>query len=285
MNIKILTPDKNEISFSTMAFSGGERHIQIEDMDIPNVTELVIRANIMSSSDLMDLVLVENALRHQYGEDLKVVLEIPYMPYARQDRVCAPGQAFSMEVFARVLGLMNIEQIITWDCHSNVGTELTDATSIDSAEIIKTDEQLVELLRDNNTVLVCPDKGAVARCIDIKNRVGINDIVFCEKQRDSATGKIQQTNVLADDLSGKHAVITDDICDGGYTFINIAKELRKKNVQNITLFVTHGIFSKGLSVFDDLVDQIVTTNSFPQESSPKLRTINFEYNFNNQQGE
>ena len=69
--------------------------------------------------------------------------------------------------------------------------------------------------------------------------------------------------MISDDLSGQCAVITDDICDGGYTFIKIAEQLRQKNVGRIVLFVTHGIFSKGLGVFDGLIDEVITTNSRP----------------------
>ena len=82
--------------------------------------------------------------------------------------------------------------------------------------------------------------------------------MYCEKQRDPATGKISQTKVLSDDLSGRCAVITDDICDGGYTFIKIAEQLQAKNVERIVLFATHGIFSKGLDVFDGLIDEVIT---------------------------
>jgi ribose-phosphate pyrophosphokinase len=42
------------------------------------------------------------------------------------------------------------------------------------------------------------------------------------------------------------------------------------------LYVTHGIFSKGLAVFDGLVDQVFTSNSLPQAKSNKLNIINFQ---------
>ena len=124
-----------------------------------------------------------------------------------------------------------------------------------------------------------------SRCTDIKEQLNLGEIVFCEKRRDPATGKIYKTDVLADDLSGKCAVISDDICDGGYTFIKIAEQLREKNIEKIVLFVTHGIFSKGLDVFDGLIDEVITTTSFTHQHHTKLRVINFEYNFETSNGE
>jgi len=41
-------------------------------------------------------------------------------------------------------------------------------------------------------------------------------------------------------------MIVDDICDGGATFILLAKELYAAGAKEVNLFVTHGIFSKGL---------------------------------------
>jgi ribose-phosphate pyrophosphokinase len=122
----------------------------------------------------------------------------------------------------------------------------------------------------------------VNRCREIQESLNLDQIVFCEKQRDPSTGKIYQTNVLSGDLTGRCAVITDDICDGGYTFIKIAEQLRAKNVERIVLFVTHGIFSKGLGVFDGLIDQVITTNSLPQQPHPILSVINFNFTFGEQ---
>ena len=83
-----------EIKHSVLGFSGGERHIQLDGVTSVDIAEVTIQAKVNCSNDLVDLLLVENALRNKYGASLKINLELPYMPYARQDRVCAPGQAF-----------------------------------------------------------------------------------------------------------------------------------------------------------------------------------------------
>jgi len=281
--MKITTTGKNEreIKHTVLGFSGGERHVQIEGITATEVKELKIHASINSADDLMDLLLIENALRHKFGTELKLNLELPYLPYARQDRVCAPGQAFSLEVLANLLKMLRVNKLATWDCHSKTGIELTGAVNVTPAEIIQADASLLKLFQEKDTVLICPDKGAVNRCNDIKDKLNIEEIVFCEKKRDPKTGKIYKTDVLVDDLASKCAIISDDICDGGYTFIKIAEQLREKNVAKVALFVTHGIFSKGLDVFEGLIDHVVTTNSFTQQEHPKLSVINFEYNFNN----
>jgi ribose-phosphate pyrophosphokinase len=51
-------------------------------------------------------------------------LELAYLPYARQDRVCAVGQAFSLQLIASILAIHPKEQVVVWDVHSPVAKEL-----------------------------------------------------------------------------------------------------------------------------------------------------------------
>jgi len=277
MPILINNKQNEYVVINTLGFSGGERHIQLDSTHEITEKTIKLKAHILSSDDVMDLLLVTNALRHKFGQELDIKVEMPYLPYARQDRVCAEGQAFSLELFSQLLKMQNLSELIVWDCHSPVGIELTDAINVEPADIIKANEKLVALLQNEHSVLVCPDKGAVKRCSKIKEQLELERMIRCEKKRDPMTGKIIKTEVLADDLTGLTAVITDDICDGGFTFTKIAEQLQEKNVARIVLFVTHGIFSKGIDVFDGLIDTIYTTNSFPHEENKKLKIIDFNY--------
>ena len=57
------------------------------------------------------------------------------------------------------------------------------------------------------------------------------------------------------------------------------KHHQKLNCEHVVLYVTHGIFSKGLGIFDGKVDRIFTTNSLPQFENEKLTVIDFKSNF------
>jgi ribose-phosphate pyrophosphokinase len=262
-----------------IGFSGGERHVQLGFREGMDTASFTIRANLRTSDDIMDLLLTRNAIHEAFG-DVALNIEIPYLPYARQDRVCAPGQAFSLKVFAQLLGPLGPkDQLVVWDCHSKVGTDLTGARNVDASNIVLASDELRSLIQTPGAVLVCPDKGARARCQNMAAALGDRPLVYCEKVRDPSTGRITRTDVSAADLTGKIAIITDDICDGGMTFIKIAEELKAKHAEKVILFVTHGIFSKGLDVFGGLIDHVYTTNSFPQATDPRLTCMNYEHNF------
>ena len=87
------------------------------------------------------------------------------------------------------------------------------------------------------------------------------------------TSKIIRTEVpgLDDTPGSKNFVICDDICDGGRTFIEIAKaiqEVRPRSIFNdkIYLCVTHGIFSAGFEELEKYFTAIFTTNSVKEDS-------------------
>lgn len=273
MSIRISTNTNIKIDCSFIQFSGGERHVQLGKMPQETPEFLKIYADLTDSNCIMDLLLLNNAIVNFYKISIPIDLEIPYLAYSRQDRVCAPGQAFSLQLMSELLKTMNILKISTWDCHSPVGLTLLNATNITQTEIIKKSQQLVKELTSENGILICPDKGAKQRCTELKDALNITTMVSCFKVREPSTGLITHTEVDAEDLTGKVAVITDDICDGGYTFIKIAEKLKEKNAKKIILYVTHGIFSKGIGVFDGLIDEIYTTNSFKQEKNEKLNVI------------
>lgn len=282
---------QQKVNIEFIQFSGGERHVQLSSQLLDALGDTVrVRAELNTSDDILDYLLLENVLI-QHRKNIEV--EIPYFPYARQDRVCATGQAFSLDVFCHLLNI-NIEKhtsirrkITLWDAHSNVIGQLLnrypshlDLYQVEPVEIIKTSPALTELLQQQHTVLVCPDRGAKARTAAIaqyfnQNRSQQIAIIHCDKTREPTTGKITSSVVKTGSLAGKTAVITDDICDGGATFIGIAKELRKLQCEHIILYVTHGIFSRGLAVFDGLIDQIFTSNSRPQQFHKNLNVIEF----------
>jgi len=256
-------------------FSGGEIFVQL-DKDGP--TEF--RFDIRSSDDLMTLMNIVSAFKHKGAGAIDVT--IPYLPYARQDRVCAEGQAFSAEMFANMLNGEEPQVIIeTWDLHSDVPLGLHDyIESVPSWKIIKGSRELTGLISDS--ILICPDDGARERVnhVAVDLHQTLDNVIYCDKTRNPNTGDITATNIYADDgsLKGKTCVIVDDICDGGYTFTQIAKILKEKGAEKVILYVTHGIFSKGFDVFDGLIDHIYSTDSFTSENKILTR---FTYNGEN----
>ena len=81
------------------------------------------------------------------------------------------------------------------------------------------------------------------------------NIIYAQKVRNSQTGEIVETR-LEKEAIAQDCIIVDDICDGGRTFIELAKVLKSKGAKDIYLYVTHGIFSKGIEVLREHFNHI-----------------------------
>ncbi|MCP4521015.1 MAG: ribose-phosphate pyrophosphokinase [Cytophagales bacterium] len=263
------------VEFDAHTFSGGEEHIRITNVDFINQVspdDIVFVTKLRTAKDLVQLQMAVDALDN-IGTGANFVLEIAYMPGARQDRPCNKGESTFVKSYASIINNMtNWGQINILDAHSDVAPAVLDNCQ-NTANTSLVDKAIVELDLEGIT-LVSPDAGANKKVLTLakhinstqyphdKNNLAKCDVVRADKNRDLATGEILETIVYADSLEGKDCLIVDDICDGGRTFIELAKVLKEKGARNVILFVTHGIFSKGYDVVLEHVDQIVTTNSF-----------------------
>lgn len=175
-------------------------------------------------------------LLSQYSKNIQLI--VPYLPYARQDKPVGNDETFALHTFAKILNSLEFNRIICFDAHSEVAKNLIDHLEI---EYQATDEAF------KGCDIICyPDAGALAKYPIIY----FKDYIHGLKKRDAATGRITGYELVGDP-KGKNVLIVDDICDGGMTFILLCQALKEKGALDVNLFVTHGIFSKGVQVLKD----------------------------------
>jgi len=87
----------------------------------------------------------------------------------------------------------------------------------------------------------------------------LKQLPVCLHKRDVRTGNILGV-VVDQNVTDLNLLVVDDICDGGRTFTELSKTLSMP--KKLELFVTHGIFSKGVKELTEAYDHIYTTNSF-----------------------
>lgn len=254
-------------------FPGGEIHVEIPELKINKSLPIVVETKLKSADDIIELMLVSNALL--YSSDFngnELILKCLYIPYARQDRVCHKGESFSLQVFVDLLNTLPFNKIICADVHSEIFFDLYRGVvkHITVGDIIWSRKYPTLLYH----VIVSPDKGAIKRA---ELAAGGDDIVCFSKIRND-DGSISSNIVSNSDMiEGNDILIVDDICDGGGTFIELCKQLKKFNPKSISLYVTHGIFSKELDVlFDAGIKTIYTTNSFCELEPIKDRLVIWE---------
>lgn len=243
------------INYVQSVFPGGEVHVRLEDFPDQAVG---ISALLKNSEDVMTLLLIKDALDQQghYGVDLY----LRYMPYARQDRVCNQGEAFSLKVMCNLINSCEFDEVVVEDPHSDVVLALLDrSTAIEQHDCIDIDVSEYDFI-------VSPDGGALKKIYKVAQEFGGVPVIEATKVRDPATTNIVATKVFVEDqrLEDKKLLVVDDICDGGRTFVELGKVLDKYKPSQIDLHVTHGIFSKGKSELYDWYDNIYSTNDWSE---------------------
>ena len=242
-----------EIPLNIFAFAGGEVQVRIK-APAGTPDSVTVRADLVDSDSLMGLFILTDAIRRHY-RDPAIDLVCPYLPYARQDRVAFPGEALSAAVACRLLNAQGFRSVEVWDAHSDVSLALLDRVrhrpaSDFAAPIVAADD-----------VVVAPDLGAVKRASGCAKLAGA-PVVHAEKTRSTDTGAITASVVHSGPIGHRDFLIVDDICDGGRTFIELAKVLRPLTQGRVKLYVTHGIFSAGFDALAAGIDRIFVANSF-----------------------
>lgn len=276
-NIQIISNGRVHLAES-FVFSGGEVQLKIPTLpDVIHDGDLTVVARVQTANTLVELLLACEILKRKYvGRRKRLV--IPYFPYARQDRIMVSNEAFSLKVISKLINTLGFDEVVTYDPHSYVTEAMVDNIKPRSQlEIIETEcGQLTDFIRKEKPVLISPDAGASKKALSVAKHFNLK-LAIGHKTRDVTTGEITGSSISGiepSDLSGATVLIVDDICDGGRTFVELAKLLKTEyQVHKIILYVTHGIFSQGYDVFKGLIDVIFTTDTFLPKLKPTPEQI------------
>ena len=212
-------------------------------------------------SELFTLICVKRHIDRHFSTR-EVVLDMPYIPHARMDRVKSDEDVFTLKYFAEVINSLNFKIVWVRDAHSNVSLALLD-------NVI--DEGVVHYVREainqsGAEALFFPDEGAMKRYADLFKDM---PYAFGMKKRDWKTGQIQGLDLVnPENIVDKKVLIVDDICSRGGTFYHSAKALHKAGAAEVNLYITHceSTIHEGDLREKGLINQIYTTDSILRQT-------------------
>lgn len=253
-------------------YPGGEIGINVPELNTNRPLSVEIQLNYQSSDDLVVLALLCDILRPWSLAERRLVMR--YTPYARQDRKTSIGEPNSIRVFGNFINSLKFDEVEVWDPHSDVVEAVIDRISIVPQEVLVRNHLGK---RYAVAAIVAPDAGASKKAMKVAASLGVKEVIQGLKVRDTTTGAITATALASPPPVGKELLVVDDICDGGATFVALGKVLKEQGAGALHLFVTHGIFSKGLEPFEGVYSSITCPNVMNEQV--------LLANFNNQQGE
>lgn len=137
---------------------------------------------------------------------------------------------------------------------------------------------MLKYIRDHikdyqNAVIVSPDAGGAKRATGIADRLDL-EFAIIHKERKKANEVSRMT--LVGSVTGKVAIIVDDMADTCGTLALAASTLLQNGATEVYAMVTHGILSgKAMQIINDSVlKEVVTTNTIPFEGDcGKVKTL------------
>lgn len=252
-------------------FPDGEWSIWVDEY-VNNTQSFIIQPTSQPVNDnLIELCLIADALRREGARRITAV--IPYFGYARQERRVRPGEPISAKVAADFLVSSGVTKVITIDVHSETigGFFNIPLLHLSALEILA---KRVKSMRLKDPVVVSPDVGGVRRARNLAYYLDY-PIAVVEKRRFFENRDKTEVLSMGGKVSGKSAIIVDDIISTGGTIVENVEILRKAGVKKVVVCATHPVFvgkyKENLS--QDTVDKVIVTDTIPLAKEKRFKNL------------
>lgn len=191
------------------------------------------------NTNLMKLLITIDALKRNFSASVIVV--VPYLEYARQDRKPADGEPMSAKLVAKLFKTAGADKIVTMDLHSDQEEGFFDIPVMNLKGLDIFVNYFKNIIKDpNDFVVVAPDIGASKRARKFAKCLGC-DSAIVDKHRP----KPNESEVvgLYGDVKGKKVILIDDMVDTGGTICNAARYLVAKGAKEVYACATHAVLS------------------------------------------
>ena len=197
----------------------------------------------------------------------EVIVVIPYMGYARQDREFLPGEIVTMKVLGKLFKGAGASKIITVDIHSLIGLnyfniKTKNVTAI--PDLVK----YFKKMRLKNPLVVSPDQGGKERAKEFAKEFN-SDYIALEKTRDRKTGKVKIKTKSLDEVKNRDLILVDDMISTGGSIIKATQFLKKQKCKRIYVACTHALLMNDAEkkIKKAGVTSIISTNTIPGKTS------------------
>jgi ribose-phosphate pyrophosphokinase len=254
LNVEFIEPELK-------IFSDGESKIRFPSVDHKHC---VIVQSLYPPIDrhIIQLLMMIHKCRRDNASKITVI--IPYMAYARQDKVFLDGEIISISVLAELIQNCGTTEVITVDIHNELCLSYFSITIKNVSAIPILAEYLKKNKTIENSIIVSPDKGGTKRAKKIAELLKLQ-ILCLKKTRDRKTGLVSIEENLGLVVEGLDAILIDDMISTGGSIVKACRVLKKNKIRNIIVLCTHAILlDNALEKINHAgVQEIISTNSIP----------------------
>lgn len=257
-------------------FSDGEIGLSIEESVRGCDVYVIQPTSSPANENLMELLVMVDAFRR--ASALRINVVVPYFGYARQDRKSKPREPITSKLVANLITTSGASRVITADLHAGQIQGFFDIPVDHLSAGLLLGAHLKELLEPEieagKLVVVSPDVGGVVRARKIAVLLNA-DLAIVDKRRSHEVANYCELMDIIGDVSGKTAVLVDDIIDTAGTLCNAAKGLIERGSTRVLACATHGVLSgpaiDRINASD--IEKVITTDTIPLPESKQSNKI------------
>src|SRR5512144_1011559 len=249
-------------------FSDGEIQVEIGE-NVRGADTFVIQSTCCDANvNLMELLIMIDALKRASAGSIVAVM--PYYGYARQDRKVAPRTPITAKLVADLLEAAGATRVVSMDMHAGQiqGFFNIPFDHLYAAPVLL-DNMRKKFEKADDLVVVSPDAGGVERARAYSKRLGAG-LGIVDKRR-TKPNVAEVLNVIGD-VSGKVAIILDDMIDTAGTLTQAANALMDKGAKRVFAYATHAFLSGPAveRIQKSPIEEVVVTDSIPL--TPEVRS-------------
>jgi ribose-phosphate pyrophosphokinase len=240
-------------------FPDNEQYLKILD-DVDGQEVLIIQ-NTTTDSDLIALLQLLDAC--ETAKKINVV--IPYMGYARQDKLFNKGEAISARAMAKTVAAQSLDRVFTINIHEkNILNHFTcPATDLDASALIG---KYLSDLNLKRPLLIAPDKGVKEMVEKMAKGLALDHDVFDKTRFGGDTVSIKEKEM---DIKGRDVIIVDDMIATGGTMAEAVKILYKNGAKDIYAACVHPVLTRNavLRLSNAGIKDIISTDTIEKIQS------------------
>ena len=225
---------------STRKFSDGEIMINIEETVRGDDIYIIQSTSYPVNDNLWELLIMVDACKRASANTVNVV--IPYFGYSRQDRIAASREPITAKLVANMLVKAGVDRLLTLDLHAVQVQGFFDVPVDNLFTVPLFAQYYCELgLKGEDVVVVSPKNSGIKRARSLAQYLDSPIAIIDYAEDDSH----REEGYIIGEVSGKKAILIDDILNTGKTFAEAAKILERGGVKDIYAVASHGLFAGG----------------------------------------
>ena len=194
----------------------------------------------------------------------RIIVVIPYLAYARQDKRFLTGEALSFDIILGMLESAGVNDTVLIDIHNEKAVDALKERHEMRIHSLTAIYYLAEYMKASSyegAYSLSPDLGR-SELVEKVSKVMGGGFAFFMKVRDRYTGK-STMKVKNLDLDGKDVVIFDDIISSGGTMARAIQGLKDQGAGKVAAVCTHALPVPGANekLKNAGADKIVATDS------------------------